>query len=191
MSYCEKCRTRIISGSLCTTCGHVNPVASTGSESGSSTPAPPEATTVSETQIPQRKKQWIIPAIAGAVVVIIGVIAAILLLTKDDRPKSVVVNYTLEVIADQYCEDFYQTGYSDIPYATAEVVDADGTLLGFGTLDGGTDTDTSCVFSTVFEVKSSSDGVYRITAGNANRGYLNYSDSDVSDGVLTISASIG
>lgn len=25
MSYCEKCRTRIISGNQCTTCGHVNP----------------------------------------------------------------------------------------------------------------------------------------------------------------------
>ena len=67
--------------------------------------------------------------------------------------------------------------------ADAELYDGSGTVLGFGALDGGVDTDTSCVFSATFTADESSDGTYRITAGNSNRGFLNYDDSDVIDGV--------
>ena len=82
-------------------------------------------------------------------------------------------------------------GYSDIPFAEAEIIDGGGNLLGFGTLDGGVDLDESCVFSAEFTIEESSDGKYRATAGNTNRGYLNYTEADIVDGTLFIDAIIG
>jgi hypothetical protein len=64
-------------------------------------------------------------------------------------------------------------------------------LLGFGTLDGGVDLDESCVFSAEFTIEESSDGKYRATAGNTNRGYINYTEADIVDGTLFIDAIIG
>jgi hypothetical protein len=62
--------------------------------------------------------------------------------------------------------------------------------LGFGRLDGGVDTDTSCVFTASFTADATSDGSYRITAGNGNRCFLNYTTDDVIDRVLTVDAVI-
>ena len=143
------------------------------------TTVPPAPTTGS--------KKWI--GIVVAVVALVGIVA---FATRDKwlGGGTITVNYTLEVVSDSYCSDFANTGYDDIPYADAELYDGSGTVLGFGALDGGVDTDTSCVFSATFTADESSDGTYRITAGNSNRGFLNYDDSDVIDGVLSIDAII-
>ena len=46
-------------------------------------------------------------------------------------------------------------------------------------LDNGEDTDTSCVFAASFEADRSEDGRYRITAGNVNRGFVNYAEQEL------------
>lgn len=107
------------------------------------------------------------------------------------RPDTIEVAYTLEVITEDYCKDFRDSGYSDLPYAEAEVTDGGGNLLGFGTLDGGYDTDTSCIFKADFDVKRSGDGFYRITAGNTNRGYLSYAESEVVGDTLVVFSTLG
>lgn len=132
-------------------------------------------------------KRWMIP-----VVVAVAFLALIAFVTRDSwlGPGTISVDYTVEVVTDAYCSDFANTGYDDLPFGEAELFDGSGTLLGHGILDGGTDTDTSCVFHATFTADASSDGNYRITAGNANRGFLNYSKDDVVDGVLTVDAII-
>ena len=46
------------------------------------------------------------------------------------------------------------------------------------------------VFSAEFTIEESSDGKYRATAGNTNRGYINYTEADIVDGTLSIDAII-
>jgi hypothetical protein len=102
------------------------------------------------------------------------------------------VVYKVEVVTTDYCEDFGDSGYSDIPNAEVELFDGSGNLLGFGTLNSGTDTDTSCIFVSTFQADRSSDGKYRITAGNSNRGFLNYDESELKLGkTLEVEAVIG
>ena len=110
---------------------------------------------------------------------------------SDSKPKTIEVSFEVEVFTTDYCADFSDTGYSDIPFADAEIIDGGGNLLGFGTLDGGVDLDESCVFTAEFTIEESSDGKYRVTAGNTNRGYLNYTKADIVNGTLTIDAIIG
>jgi len=38
-----------------------------------------------------------------------------------------------------------------------------------------------CAFGAIFPVKMSRDGLYRVTAGNSNRGFLNRIESDFLD----------
>ncbi len=110
---------------------------------------------------------------------------------SDSGPKTIKVTYTIEVVTTDYCADFSDSGYSDIPYAEAEIVDGGGNLLGFGSLDGGVDLDESCVFTAEFTIEASADGKYRATAGNTNRGFLNYTDDDLVDGSLQVDAVLG
>lgn len=129
-------------------------------------------------------------------VIVLGLVAAVVLVVVliargGGGDSRISVDYTVEVFADAYCEDFGSTGYGDIPFAEVEVIDGDGRLLGSSSLDGGYDLSNSCVFSAQFDVRKSGDGMYRITAGNSNRGYLNYEDSDISNGRLVVEASIG
>jgi hypothetical protein len=99
-------------------------------------------------------------------------------------PATITVVFTEEVVTDAYCSDFAETGYDDIPYHDAELFDGSGRLLGHGSLDGGTDTDSSCIFHATFSADRSTDGKYRLTVGNVNRGFLNYDESDLDDGTL-------
>jgi hypothetical protein len=128
--------------------------------------------------------------------VILGMIAAIVLVAfllarGSGGDDSVTVEYTIEVFTDAYCEDFSGTGYDDLPFAEVEVIDGEGRLLGSSNLDGGYDLSNSCVFSAEFRIRKSGDGMYRITAGNSNRGYLNYNRDDISNGRLVAEASLG
>lgn len=127
-------------------------------------------------------------AIAVGAAVLLGAVgAAIWLGSADD---SLMVDYT--IVVDKGCEDT-STGYGDIDAGTGvEVVDGSGRLLGFGTLDSGTDAGfLGCSYEASFEIAQASDGIYRVTSGNENRGYLNYTDGDVVDGTLEVSASLG
>lgn len=77
MSYCERCRTRIISGVTCTTCGHVNPGQAQAPQSGPPTAGSPGLyqQTVSGVVAPGGAFQ---KSIGGAVtLVVIAVIGAI------------------------------------------------------------------------------------------------------------------
>lgn len=92
-------------------------------------------------------------------------------------------------------ESCYDTsiGYDDIDIGTdVEVVDGAGSLLGFGNLQtqesSGYD---ECTYTSSFEVSEAADGIYRVTAGNSNRGYLNYSEDDFVDGTLQVHATLG
>ena len=189
--YCEKCRTRIVGGVTCTTCGYVNSPAgqSTGADSvligghpqQSGLPPPPQASSSVSGGL-----RWV------ALVVVAAAIAGVVvfLATRSDSSKTVTIDYSIEVFTDTYCSDFGFTGYDDIPYGEVEVIDGDGTFLGSGTLDSGIDSTNSCLFSAVFEVKRASDGVYRVTVGNANRGYLNYGSDDLVGNRLTVEATL-
>lgn len=128
-------------------------------------------------------------------VVIVGILtagAAIWAATSASRgPTTVTVDYRLEVTTNDYCEDFFLTGYDDIPYAEVVLVDGNGTRLGSSSLDGGFDTDTSCVFTTTFTAQRADDGTYGITVGRSTRGFLYFSESDIVSGVLSIDATLG
>lgn len=147
-------------------------------------PPPPESPS-------QKRKRAILISTAILVAATLGVGAWMFFGRSDGPPASVKVVYSLEVVTTDYCANFAATGYSDIPYAEAEIVDGSGNLLGSGTLDGGIDLDASCVFSAEFTIDGSPDGKYRATAGNNNRGFLNYSEADVIEGVLEVYATIG
>jgi len=130
--------------------------------------------------------------IAVVVLLIVAGIGAWFIFGKSDSgPKTIKVTYTIEVVTTDYCADFSDSGYSDIPYAEAEIVDGGGNLLGFGSFDGGVDLDDSCVFTAEFTIEASADGKYRATAGNTNRGFLNYTDDDLVDGSLQVDAVLG
>lgn len=146
----------------------------------SEVPSPPDGAS-SNTRVRKR----IVLAVVGALVVGGALVAWFATRGGDQKIR---VDYTLEVVTDDSCAAFSSTGYSDIPYAGAELYDGSGNLLGFGSLDGGTDLSDSCTFFASFEADRASDGIYRITAGNENRGFLNYGSSDVVNGVLTVSA---
>ena len=144
--------------------------------------APPVATSSSKNGL----------VIAVVVLLIAAGIGAWFIFGKSDSgPKTINVTYTIEVVTTDYCADFSDSGYSDIPYAEAEIVDGGGNLLGFGSLDGGVDLDESCVFTAEFTIEASSDGKYRATAGNTNRGFINYTDDDLVDGTLQVDAILG
>jgi hypothetical protein len=153
-------------------------------------PSAPLGTVPPPTSSPKNGSKGLI--IGLGVAALCAVVAVVLVVTRDSwlGRGQITVNYTLEVVTDSYCADFAGTGYDDIPFAEAELFDGSGTLLGFGRLDGGVDTDTSCVFTASFTADATSDGSYRITAGNGNRGFLNYTTGDVIDGVLTVDAVI-
>jgi hypothetical protein len=125
---------------------------------------------------------------------------------------SITVAYTVTVerpctIADEgNLEGIGDSGYGDIPGAEIEVFDGSGTLLGFGNLaaigfqelgalgekDEFGQAAGTCTFDAEpFDVKRSEDGIYRVTAGNENRGFLNFNEDDVDDGTLTVFASLG
>jgi len=85
----------------------------------------------------------------------------------------------------------YGSGFNDVmPGTQVEVFDGSGRLLGFGSLGAANFSDAcSCaVLQSAFEVPRSTDGLYRVTAGNSNRGFLNFSQSDVVGGVLNVQA---
>ena len=150
-----------------------------------SPPPPPQAPPVAASSSKNRLVIVVVLLIAA------GIGAMLIFGKSDSGPKTINVNYTVEVVTTDYCADFSDTGYSDIPFADAEIIDGGGNLLGFGTLDGGVDLDESCVFTAEFTIEESSDGKYRVTAGNTNRGYLNYTKADIVNGTLTIDAIIG
>ena len=168
--------------------------------SGSIPPPPPPTSftapsaTFPPTPAPSSSKNGLVVAVVAVVALALvgaGVGAWLIFGNSDSKPKIVNVSYTVEVVTTDYCADFSDTGYSDIPFAEAEIIDGGGNLLGFGSLDGGVDLDESCVFSAEFTIEESSDGKYRATAGNTNRGYINYTEADIVDGTLFIDAIIG
>jgi hypothetical protein len=124
-----------------------------------------------------------------AVAAIVGVVVFVATRGSDDSP--IFVDYSIEVFTGDYCDDFFMTGYNDIPFSEVVVIDGKGEVLGTSILDGGYDTDNSCVFSTTFEIRRTSTDIYRITTGNGNRGYVNFSDSDIRNGRLVAEASLG
>lgn len=96
--------------------------------------------------------------------------------------KSHEVFYTVTV--PEACPDVADSGYSDIgPGVQAEAFDGSNNLLGYGVLThefpsaGG----ASCSFDVTFPVKMSPDGLYRVTSGNSNRGFINRAESDFLD----------
>lgn len=147
--------------------------------------------------------RWV--ALAAVVVLGLGGAAAagLVLTTEDsaadgDAPASpfaaddsIRVEYTVEVVTDDYCANFGDTGYGDLPGGEVELFDGSGHLLGFGTLDSGDDTSTSCIFSVSFDAERSEDGLYRITSGNTNRGFINYNESELVNDTLYADAVLG
>ena len=92
------------------------------------------------------------------------------------------VVYTVTIY--KACADAADSGYSDIgPGVQAEAFDGSNNLLGYGVLtDESPSVDgASCIFDVTFPVKVSPDGLYRVTAGNSNRGFINRNESDFLD----------
>jgi hypothetical protein len=132
-----------------------------------------------------RRLRWPLVGLAAAAAVA-GAVVAVWTMVGED---SVAVHYS--IVVDKSCDDF-STGYDDISTGTSvEVVDGAGRLLGFGDLGLGIDVGYECQYTADFEVTRSGDSIYRVTSGNENRGYLNFSDDDVIDGTLSVSAVLG
>ena len=191
--YCGKCRTRIVVGDRCTTCGHVNPEPASMSDpfeaKASANVIPPPPVPPSGPPAAAGSKTGLYIGLGLLVAAIVGIVVFVGSRGSDDSP--IILEYSVEVFTSDYCDDFYMTGYSDVPYSEVVVVDGEGDVLGTSTLDGGVDTDNSCVFSTTFEIERSSTGVYRVTSGKSTRGFVNYRDSDIRNGRLVADVSLG
>jgi hypothetical protein len=105
------------------------------------------------------------------------------------KAGTVTMKYSITVYADS---DIGYQGYSDIEQgADVEVFDGHQVLLGTGQLGYPASYTGYRTFTATFPVKKSSDGFYRVTSGNNNRGFLNYDSADVVDGVLKVNATLG
>lgn len=104
---------------------------------------------------------------------------------------SVEYDIVLSAPCDHTYEDF--DGYSDIDIgASVDVFDGSGNLLGFGYLATNAESGSTCRYEAApFTVLQSDDGIYRVTSGNENRGYLNYTERDIIGGTLYVSATLG
>ena len=199
--YCAQCRTRLLQGGSCTTCGHMNPEVrdseiTTGSlpnsESGFDNRHTARVAAVDQAAPKSSATSSRIPLLATlSVLVIAGVAVAFFFLRGDDKAETISVSYTLEVMSDYRCDAYFLTGYSDVPFSSVLFVDGSGKLLTTTSLDGGTETGYSCRFSVVFASPRSTDGVYRISLENTSRGVLTYSEDDVVDNRLVIEAQLG
>jgi len=168
-------------------------------------PASPPATppAAEEPQAPERKSFKVAALIA--VVVSLLALAGIAIVSGGDDGDSTATDPAAEsksethevaysIVVDKSCADV-DSGYDDISQGTeVEVVDGSETLLGIGELNYGTPAGGygQCRYlADRFDVKKSEDGFYRVTSGNSNRGYLNYTEDDFEDGVLTVTANLG
>jgi hypothetical protein len=103
--------------------------------------------------------------------------------------NSVEVDYS--IVVSEACNDMGY-GYSDIAAgAEVEVYDGSGALLGFGTLSSGKSGYSTCTFKSSFAADRSDDGVYRVTAGNSNRGFLNFREDELINDSLIVQATLG
>lgn len=141
----------------------------------------------SPTDVPSgnRKRSLRTAAIAGALALVAGGAALAF-----SGPGEVAVDFAIDV--DKRCTDT-SYGYSDIDGGTeVEVVSGSGEFLGLGLLDYGDSLGYSrCTYSAEFTVDESPDGIYRVSAGNSNRGTLTYFEDDLEDGVLRVRANLG
>lgn len=143
--------------------------------------------------------------IAVGLVVLVGIGVVVGLILLDDQggesgdPSDVVSEITsvevdYQLLLGESCSHAFGEfdGYSDIDLGTEiEVVDGSGNLLGFGNIEDSKNVGSSCLYSASFTIEPSPDDVYRVTAGNESRGYLNFRSSDVVDGTLTVESSLG
>lgn len=125
-----------------------------------------------------RNRLWLGVGALVAVLAVVGFVGC-----QAMRGGSIEVDYSLIILDD--CSSW---GYDDVTAGSqVEVTDGSGKILGFGDLQEVGE----CMYEATFKVDKSTDGVYRVTTGNENRGYLNYSRDDVVDGKLTVSATLG
>jgi hypothetical protein len=152
-----------------------------------------------------RRRPWLI---AGGVVVLILCLVGVAMAFRDghsssagatstSQPRTVSYSIALHLSSSEYAFhtcDGDHGGYDDIhDGAQVEVTDGLGKLLGVGDLfqtDGGPIGPT-CTYAASISVEKSSDGFYRVTSGNNNRGYLTYKEADFKNNTLTVKASLG
>lgn len=109
----------------------------------------------------------------------------------EDPVDAVRVDFAV-VIRDSSCAEATAGGYDDLPDAQVEVFDGGGNLLGFGALDDGKWDGTNCQFTApFFTVKPSGDGLYRVHAGNDNRGFVNATEDDLLGDRLRVRGELG
>jgi hypothetical protein len=160
--------------------------AGTPDNDAASVPSSDADATAEPTAAPKRGR-WVLAVLAGvgALAVAGGVTAAVLARDADEDPMW--VKYTIEVLGGECGAD---TGYDDIATGTdVEVTDGSGNMLGVGSLRATGD----CTFVDTFELtRRSEDGFYRVTSGNESRGYLSYTEDDLTeDGDLIVFATLG
>ena len=91
----------------------------------------------------------------------------------------------IEVLSGIACEDFVESSISgDVAHSQAPIKDGSGNVLGAGELDGGYDTEDSCVFESKFEIQVSEDGLYSVTFGTDREPFILNEDDDVRNGQL-------
>ena len=119
---------------------------------------------------------------------VLGAAALAIFAASQLGSRQVTVDFSIDV--DKSCSDT-SFGYGDFDDGTVVTVQSgSGEVLGVGLLDGRPD-GYRCVYSAEFTADESGDGIYVVTAGNGNRGELTYTDDDIEDGVLTVSANLG
>lgn len=132
----------------------------------------------------KKKGGWVIGGVIAASVAVVAAIGSM------SSSGPVQVAYSVDVAKGCYESSW---GYADVsPGASVRVEDGTGTVLGVGVLEGGNSSGYGrCEYTATFDVEPSEDGTYRVTSGNANRGYLSFDENDVHSGTLTVRATLG
>jgi hypothetical protein len=126
--------------------------------------------------LPTRNRGWVLPVV---LVAILGVIALGIVVYQAAKPKTTSMTVTMDLYnGTDGCN--VGLGYDDIPGA-AVVVTADGSQVGFGSLDySGTDMGYYCEFTALLTGIPTDKSTYELTIGGPNRGVLTSTQSELS-----------
>ena len=146
--------------------------------------SPLQSTTIIQSSEKPNRNPWIRAGIISALV--LGAFATFIVINNSSSQRKIDVTFNLTFRDDLTCDEIANSPYSDFLTQPAEVYDNSENLLGSGVMDAGEIIGGECVFSSKFEIKGSKDGAYRASAGNSERGLINFLEDDVVEDRLLI-----
>jgi|GEM_PF-3457132 len=125
----------------------------------------------------RNRNPWIRAGIISAL--ILGAFATFVVVNSSSSERKIDVTFNLTFRSDLTCDEISNSMYSDFLTQPAEVYDNSENLLGSGIMNAGEIIGGECVFSSKFKIKGSEDGAYRASAGDSERGLINFLEDDV------------